>query len=136
MAFVPCKVENRVADHHIRKPIGKRHLFNQTNLKVFRRQSSLKRSRKPADMFNSRRIRVHRKYFAPLAQKMHQVSPVPASGVEHAHAGRDVSSQDLIEHVNINLPELFLNGQRHFATVPAIGGFAWRSNFETTSARA
>jgi hypothetical protein len=45
-----------------------------------------------------------------------EVSSVTASGVEHAHAGTDVPAQYLVEDVDINLPELFLNGQSHRCT--------------------
>jgi hypothetical protein len=44
---------------------------------------------------------------------MHQVSSVPASRVEHAHTRRDVPAQNLVEHIDIDLPELLLNRQRH-----------------------
>ncbi len=81
-------------------------------------------------MFYTLGIGVHRKYFAALAKQMNQVAPVSASRVEHAHACRDVSSQNLIEYVDINLPELLLNSQSHVASFPAI-----RISFEQMSAR-
>jgi hypothetical protein len=40
---------------------------------------------------------------------MHEVSPIATTSVNYAHSGRNVSSQDLIEDVNINLPELILH---------------------------
>jgi hypothetical protein len=40
---------------------------------------------------------------------MHEVSSIAAPGIEDTHAGRDVSAEDLVEDVNINLAELFLN---------------------------
>ena len=54
-------------------------------------------------------ICVQCEYLAPLAQQMHQISPVPASSVENAHIRCDVPAQNLIEYVDINLPKLFLN---------------------------
>jgi hypothetical protein len=66
-----------------------------------------------ANMLHSFGIRVYRKHFAAFAKQMHQVPPVPAPGIEHAHALRDISAQDLIEDVNIDLAELFLDTQRH-----------------------
>jgi hypothetical protein len=54
-------------------------------------------------------IRVQREYLAPLAQQMHQVSPIAASSVENAHIRCNVPTQNLIEYVDINLPKLFLN---------------------------
>jgi hypothetical protein len=54
-------------------------------------------------------IGVQREYLAPLAQQMHQISPVPASSVENAQIGGNVPAQNLIEYVDINLPKLLLN---------------------------
>jgi hypothetical protein len=64
-------------------------------------------------MLNAGRISVQRENLAPFAQQMHQVSSVPASRVEHAHTRRDVPAQNLVEHIDIDLPELLLNRQRH-----------------------
>jgi hypothetical protein len=44
---------------------------------------------------------------------MDQVSAISAPSVEHTHALRNISAQDLIEYVNIDLTELFLNVPRH-----------------------
>ena len=60
-------------------------------------------------MLNAAGILIHCKYFAPFAQQMDQISSVSTSGVEHPHAWGDVSSQNLIEYVNIYMAELFLN---------------------------
>jgi hypothetical protein len=60
-------------------------------------------------MLNCVGILIQGEYLAPLAQKMYQISPVPASSVENAHIRRDVPAQNLIEYVDINLPKLLLN---------------------------
>jgi len=67
-------------------------------------------------MLDTSRIRIHREHLAPFAQKVNQVPPIPAPRVEHPHPRRNVPAQNLIEYVNINLPELFLNRQRHCST--------------------
>lgn len=54
---------------------------------------------------------------------MHKVSPVATTGVNDTHAGGDVSSQDLVEDVDVDLAELLLELDGH-------GGFlssqVWR----------
>jgi hypothetical protein len=60
-------------------------------------------------VINSIRIKVDGEYDTSLAQQVHQVSSVTASGIEHTHSGLDVAAQDLIEDVDIDLAELFLN---------------------------
>src|SRR5580658_3651129 len=103
-------MQHRIADHHIREPVRESHLFDQRNLEVLRWKSGIERSRKPADMVNAPRIRVHCEDFAALARQVNEVPSVAASGVEHAHARGDVSAQNLIEDVNIDLAELLLDG--------------------------
>ena len=48
--------------------------------------------------------------FAALAEQVDEVTPVSASGIENNHAGENVSAQDLIKDVDIDLAELVLNG--------------------------
>ena len=63
-------------------------------------------------MVNRRGVRIHREHLAAFAKQVNEVSAVSAPGVEYAHALVDISAQDLIEHVDIDLAELFLNIQR------------------------
>src|SRR5271165_7551365 len=69
-------------------------------------------------MFNPISIRVEREYLAPLAQQMHQIAPVPTSSIEHTHTWRDIPAQNLIEHVDINLPKLLLDAEHQRAVQP------------------
>jgi hypothetical protein len=61
------------------------------------------------DVFYSVAIRVQGKDLAPFAQQMHQVTSVPTAGIEYTHTRCDIPAQDLIEHVDVNLPKLFLD---------------------------
>jgi hypothetical protein len=60
---------------------------------------------------------VERKNLAALTQQMNQIPAVAAAGVENRHAGHNVTPQNLIEDVDIDLPELFLNSQLQWVTV-------------------
>jgi hypothetical protein len=71
-------------------------------------------------MLNAVGIRIQGEYFASLAQQVDQVPSISTSRVEHNHAGRDVAAQDLIEHIDIDLPELLLNVQCYSASDPQI----------------
>src|ERR1700722_12706074 len=64
-------------------------------------------------MLNRVAVSVECEYLAPLAQQMHQIAPIPASRIEHPHSRRDVAAQNLVEYVDVDLPELLLNTQRH-----------------------
>ncbi len=72
-----------------------------------------------AHMLNSLDFSIHGIHFAALAQQINEISPITASGIEHAHARRDIPAKYLIENVDIDLPELFLNTESHFFTVCA-----------------
>ena len=49
---------------------------------------------------------------------MNKVAAEAAACIENAHAGLYVAAQNLIEDVDIDLSELFLNSQVHYATIP------------------
>lgn len=51
-----------------------------------------------------------------LARQVYESPPQAAPGIEHAHHWRNVSAQNLIEMVDIILPELFL--KPHVPEVP------------------
>jgi hypothetical protein len=46
-----------------------------------------------------------------LAQQVDQVPPVTASGIEHSHARCNIPAQNLVEDIDIDLPELLLYAQ-------------------------
>jgi hypothetical protein len=102
-------MEYRIANHHIGKFSRKWHFFDGAHSKIFRRQPGSKRNSEQANVLNAFGIRVHCKHLAAFAKQVHQVSPISAPSVEHAHTLRDISAQDLIEHVNIDLAELVLD---------------------------
>jgi len=65
--------------------------------------------RQAVEMRNAVRICIHYKYLAPLTKQMHEVPAVSASGVQHRHIGGNVSAQNLIENINVDLPKLLLH---------------------------
>ena len=115
MSFVPRKVEDGVTDHHVCEAMGEIHLFDRAYAKVARRQVRCKLRRQGSDVCHALWTRVYGKDFAAFAEQMDQVSSVAAASVEDTHAGSDVSSQDLIEDVDIDLAELILHVHRDFS---------------------
>ncbi len=67
-------------------------------------------------MLNRGWIRINRKYLAGFAKQVHKIPAISAPGIEHARALVDISAEDLIENINIDLSELFLNIQRGVST--------------------
>src|ERR1035438_8137697 len=68
-------------------------------------------------MLHAGGVGIQRKYLEAFSKQMHQISPVAASCVKDAHAGWNVPPQNLIEDIDINLPELLLNGHLHRVTI-------------------
>ena len=66
-----------------------------------------------ADVLNAVGISIQCEDVASLAQQMHEIAAVAASGIEHAHTRRNISAQNLIEDVDIDLAELFLDIHRY-----------------------
>jgi len=62
-------------------------------------------------MFHPFGILVERENFTPFAEQMDEIAPIPTAGIQHLHTRRNIPAQDLIEHVNVDLPELLLNVQ-------------------------
>src|ERR1035438_4452479 len=73
-------------------------------------------------MFHAGCVCVQRKNLTPFAEQVNEVSSVAAPCVEHAHTSGDVTAQNLIENVDIDLPELLLHGHRHDASLPGCCG--------------
>jgi hypothetical protein len=112
MSFVTRKVQHGAADYDIGKVTGKIHLFDWPHTKVARRQVWRELRCQGAHVLDSFGVSVYSEDLASFTQKMDEVSSIAATSVKHTHSGRDVSSQDLIEDVNINLPELILHVHR------------------------
>ena len=115
MLFIPRKVQHRIADHHIRKSIRKRHRLDSANPKILRWQRRRQNSRQLPHMLDAFSIRIQRKHLAALAQKMHQIAPVAAARIQNPHTRSNISTQNLVKDVNIDLPKLLLNVQTPFA---------------------
>jgi hypothetical protein len=58
-------------------------------------------------------IFVQRKYLAAFAEEIHEIAAVSAPGIEHAHFIGNISSENLIEDIDVDLSELFLNVHGH-----------------------
>ena len=54
---------------------------------------------------------------AAFAEQVDEVAAVAASGIDNGHAGLDVAAQDLIEDVDVDLAELFLDVDCHGTSV-------------------
>jgi hypothetical protein len=102
-------VKNGAAHHDVGKVIGKIHLLDRANAKVRCRQVWGKLRSQGSHVLNTLRICIDCEDLASFAEEMHKVSSVPATSVEDTHPGCDISSQDLIEDVDINLSKLLLH---------------------------
>ena len=70
-----------------------------------------------ADLRNRIRVGVIAADVEAFPEQIHEIAAAAASGIEHAHARGDASAQQLIEHVDVDVAELVLQGHR-----PSPGG--------------
>jgi len=117
--IVSRKVKNGAAHNDIGKVIGMGEPLNAANLEVFCGEAGVQRFGKLANMLDSSWVRVDRENFGVFPQEIDEVSAVAAASVENAHAGRDVSPQDLIEDVDVDLSEQFLDVYVHQKEAPS-----------------
>ena len=127
-------MEYGVANHHIGKFAREWHFLNETHFEIFRGQLGSERCSELANVLDSLGVSVHCKYFAALAKQVHKVSAIAAAGVEHAHALVDISAEDLIEDVNVDLAELVLNG--HWLPIPMLAFGAAVDSFKPATSGA
>lgn len=64
-------------------------------------------------MFDGSWARVECENLCTFAEEINEIATVAAAGVENAHAGRDVAAKDLIEDVDVDFAEQFLDGGWH-----------------------
>ncbi len=102
-------MQHGVAQHHVGRLIREGHAFNKAHAEVPCRQPRLQQRGQLPYMLHALGIGVERKDLAALPQQVHQIAPIPAARVEHPHPGLDIAAQNLIEHIDIDLPELFPN---------------------------
>jgi hypothetical protein len=84
-------------------------LLDGADLKIFRGQVGLEGRGELADVVHGCGILVDGEDLAALAEQVDEVAPVAASGIDDGHAGLDVAAEDLIEDVDVDLAELFLD---------------------------
>jgi hypothetical protein len=82
-------------------------------LEVFGGESGFEGRGQIADVVYGFAVFIQRKYLTTFPQEMDEIAAVSAAGVEYAHPSGDVSSENLIEDVDVDLAELFLDGHGH-----------------------
>jgi len=105
-------VQHGIAKHDIGCRVRKRHLLDLAHLEVSRRQASSKRRRQPADVLDGFGILVECEHLAAFPQQVDEVAPIATTSVENRTARLNVAAQNLVEDVDIDLAELFLDAQR------------------------
>jgi hypothetical protein len=123
VVFVAGEVQDRGADDNVCAGIAKGHSFNWTYNEVLRRQLSAQRRGQLPHMLNSLGVPVDRKHLAPLAQQVNEIAAVAAAGVEHAQVGSDVTAEELIEEVDVDLAELVLEVEGQGRSFGVVVGF-------------
>src|SRR5690606_38372066 len=99
-------------DHDVRAGIVERHSLHGLHSKVLLREGGREGSGKGADTFDGFCVHIRAANIVAFPQEVDDVSTFAASGVEDAHSGRDAAFQKLVEEIDIDLAELFLERER------------------------
>ena len=114
MRLVTREVQHRIADHGIGKAICKRHVLDRSDREVRRRKPGRKLVGQGAHMLDCLGVGIDPEHLGTGTQQPHQIASVATARVDDPHAPVQVSAQNLVEHVNVDLAELLGNAHgRH-----------------------
>jgi hypothetical protein len=113
MLLISSEVKHRAADHNVGNAIWKGHPLNRANLEVFGRNSGPEGSGQLPYMLDSFTIQVECKHLAAFTQKIYEVPSIAASSIKNAHPRCNVSSQNLVKNIDVNVSKLLLNAECH-----------------------
>lgn len=130
LVFVAGEVQDRGAEHGVERCVGERQVLNGGDAEVFSGQAGVQRLGESADVVDTRGIGIDGEDPDAFAEQMDEVATVAAAGIENAHGGGEIAAQDLIEDVDIDGAELFLEveGQEK----PFVSGEAGYALFRMT----
>src|SRR5579872_583563 len=102
LMVIARKVKNRTAQDHVGEVYGKGHRFERLGVEVL----GQKWCGEPAYCRNGLWVFIGAIYFIAFPEEVDKITPVAASRVENTHPRHDATSQQLVEQVDVNLPEL------------------------------
>ncbi len=90
-------------------------MFDSFDSKIRIRKRGREHPGEGANAIHGLRVRVRGVNFVPFPQQVDEVSTRAASGVQYSHSSGDAAFQKLVEKINVDLAELFLERERgHF----------------------
>ena len=104
--FIVSEVEDRAADDEIEVAVRERKITQVARLEVALREPWLKLLRQGLDSLDVSRIRVDSKDIRPATHEVVRVSPGSASGVQYPHFGGEAPTEELVEQIDVDPPEL------------------------------
>ncbi len=104
--FIVSEVEDRAADDEIEVAVREWKITQVARLEVALREPWLEFVRQGLDSLDVSRIRVDSKYIRPATHEVVRVSPGSASGVQHPHFGGEAPTEELVEQIDVDPPEL------------------------------
>jgi hypothetical protein len=113
--IVAGEMKDSVADDHISAGIVERHMFDGFDSEIRIRERGREHPGEGANALHGLRVRVHSVNFVPLSQEVDEVSTGTASGFQYSHPRCDAAFEKLVEKIDVDGAELFLQRERgHF----------------------
>jgi hypothetical protein len=108
VGFILCEVQDGVADNDVGEGVDELHLLDGAYAEVGCGERRRQLGCEGSYVLYALGICIDGEDLAAFTQEVDEVSSVAAACVEDTHSRSDVSSQDLIEDIDVDLPELLL----------------------------
>ncbi len=106
--LVSGKVEHRAGDHDVKGLVAKTHLFNSVDAKVVRRQMRRELRGQRSNLCDCLRRLIDAARIESAPEKIDEIAAAATAGIKHPHLGRDSTLEELVEQINVDAAELFL----------------------------
>ena len=106
VCVVACKVEHGAADDQVGERVWERQCFDRLAMEIACGQIGSEDRGEVACACYRFRVFIGGEHFEALLQKVNEIAPATAAGVEDTHAGRDAATEYLVEEIDVDLSEL------------------------------
>jgi len=115
VCVVAGEVEDRVAEDDVECGVGEGEGFDGFDAEVLGGEIGSERGGERAGLRNGFGVLVCGVDVVAFAEEVDEVAASTASGVEDAHAGRDVAAEELVEEIDVDVAELLLESGHEFS---------------------
>ena len=107
-------MQDGACNHDIGRLVWKAERFDGLDAEIARGKPGRELRRERADLIHCGRIAISSRDVVAVSEQVDEVAPAAAAGVNDVHARGDTAAQQLIEQVDVDVAELFLQVRHWF----------------------